>query len=130
MASVTPIALTSEQIARAAQHLTAAIQKTPGVDAAALCALSGQCLWASDAAFERAAPTIARIGIMSLKLWVKVRTGRLDRVGLVTQEGTVDIVFVPPIASVLVVSGRDAEVGWLDDEPEALLQTIGIPYKG
>jgi len=105
------------------------MQRTPGVEAAALCALNGQCVWASDMAFERAAPTIARIGIMSLRLWVKVRRGKLDRIGLVTEEGMVDILFVPPIASVLVVSGHDAETGWLEDEPAALLEALGISFK-
>jgi hypothetical protein len=91
-----------------------------------LCALNGQCVWASDAAFQRAAPTIAQIGLMSLRLWVKVRSGKLDRIGLVTAEGAVDIIFVPPIASVLVVSGHDAESSWLDDEPARLLDAIGM----
>jgi hypothetical protein len=121
------IALTPELVARAGRHILTSMRRSPGIDAAALCALNGQCLWASDAAFESAAPTIARIGIFSLRLWVKVRTGKLDRIGLVTDEGTVDIVFVPPIASVLVASGRDAETGWLEDEPEALVEALGIP---
>ena len=120
------IVLTPELVTRAAHHIRAAMRRTPGVTAAALCALNGQCLWASDEAFERAAPTIAQIGIMSLRLWVKVRTGKLDRIGLVTEDGTVDIVFVPPIASVLVVSGRDAETGWLDGEPAALLDALSL----
>lgn len=124
------IVLSPELIARAGQHIHAAMHRTPGVEAAALCALNGQCLWASDVAFERAAPTIARIGIMSLRLWVKVRTGKLDRIGLVTEEGSVDILFVPPIASVLVVSGRDAESGWLEDEPAALLSAIRSSTRG
>src|SRR5690606_13434754 len=119
--------LTPELVARAGRHIRATMARAPGIEAAALCALNGQCLWASDEAFERAAPTIARIGIMSLKLWVKVRSGKLDRVGLVTDEGTVDIVFVPPIASVLVASGSDAESGWLEDEPAALLSALGLP---
>jgi hypothetical protein len=118
------IVLTPALVARAGRHIRAAMAGAPGIEAAALCALNGQCLWASDAAFERAAPTIARIGIMSLKLWVKVRSGKLDRVGLVTGEGTVDIVFVPPIASVLVASGRNAESGWLEDEPASLLASL------
>jgi hypothetical protein len=121
------IVLTPELVARAGRHIRGAMSRAPGIDAAALCALNGQCLWASDAAFERAAPAIARIGIMSLKLWVKVRSGKLDRIGLVTGEGTVDIVFVPPIASVLVASGRDVESGWLEDEPAALLAALGLP---
>ena len=126
MAVTKQVVLTPELVARAAQHIRAEMRDAPGVDAA-LCALNGQCLWASDAAFERAAPAIARIGIMSLKLWVKVRSGKLDRIGLVTDEGTVDIVFVPPIASVLVASGGDAESGWLEDEPAALLAALGLP---
>ena len=36
-------------------------------------------------------------------------------------------VFVPPIASVLVASGRDVESGWLEDEPGALLAALGLP---
>ena len=124
------IVLTPDLINRAAQHIRTAMQRTPGVEVAALCALNGQCIWASDAAFERVAPTIARIGIMSLRLWVKVRTGKLDRIGLVTEEGAVDILFVPPIASVLVVSGRDVDSGWLEDEPAALLEALGIASKG
>ncbi|HWQ11642.1 MAG TPA: hypothetical protein VNL77_02515 [Roseiflexaceae bacterium] len=121
------IVLTPELVARAGRHIRTMMARAPGIEAAALCALNGQCLWASDAAFERAAPAIARIGIMSLKLWVKVRSGKLDRVGLVTDEGTVDIIFVPPIASVLVASGRDAESGWLEDEPASLLAALGLP---
>lgn len=124
------IVLSPEMINRAAQHIQAAMQRNAGVEAAALCTLNGQCLWASDDAFERAAPAIARIGIMSLRLWVKVRTGKLDRIGLVTEEGNVDIVFVPPLASVLVVSGRDMEARWLETEPAALLETLNMPTKG
>ncbi len=120
------ITLTPTLLSRAAQHLRAAMERSPGIEATALCALNGQCLWASDAAFERAAPTIARIGLMSLKLWVKVRSGKLDRIGLVTGEGTVDILFVAPLASVLVVSGQDSETGWLEGEPAALLEAMGI----
>jgi hypothetical protein len=113
-------------VSRAGEHIRAAMRQAPGVDAAALCALNGKCVWASDQAFERAAPQIAQIGIMSLRLWVKVRSGKLDRIGLVTAEGAVDIIFVPPIASVLVISGRDAESSWLDDEPAGLLSAIGM----
>ena len=125
MAPVKQITLTPSLVARAGEHIRAAMQQAPGVEAAALCALNGQCVWASDAAFERAAPTIAQIGIMSLRLWVKVRSGKLDRIGLVTAEGAVDIIFVPPIASVLVVSGRDIASGWLEDEPSGLLHALG-----
>ena len=123
------IILTPSLVARAGQHIRESMKQAPGVDAAALCALNGQCVWASDAAFERAAPTIAQIGLMSLRLWVKVRSGKLDRIGLVTAEGAVDIIFVPPIASVLVVSGHDAESSWLDDEPTRLLDAIGMPAR-
>ena len=126
MAPANQIILTPSLVARAGQHIREAMAEAPGVDAAALCALNGQCVWASDAAFQRAAPTIAQIGLMSLRLWVKVRSGKLDRIGLVTAEGTVDIIFVPPIASVLVVSGHDAESSWLDDEPARLLDAIGM----
>lgn len=124
-----PIALTPRTRRRAGKHIAAALRRNPGIDAAALCALNGQVLWASDPAFERAAPSIARIGIMSLKLWVKVRSGKLDRIGLVTGQGTVDIIFVPPIGSVLVASGRDAGSGWLENEPLALLEALGLPAR-
>lgn len=127
MAVVNQVALTPELIIRAAQHIRAAMREAAGVDAAALCALNGQCVWASSPAFERAAPNIAKIGLMSLKLWVKVRSGKLDRIGLVTDDGMVDIVFVPPIASVLVVSRSDAESGWIEHEPRGLLQALGLP---
>jgi hypothetical protein len=126
MAPANQIILTPSLVTRAGQHIREAMQQATGVDAAALCALNGQCVWASDAAFQRAAPTIAQIGLMSLRLWVKVRSGKLDRIGLVTAEGAVDIIFVPPIASVLVVSGHDAESSWLDDEPARLLDAIGM----
>ena len=125
MVATNQIILTPSLVARAGDHIRAAMKQAPGIEAAALCALNGKCIWASDEAFERAAPTIAQIGIMSLRLWVKVRSGKLDRIGLVTAEGAVDIIFVPPIASVLVVSGRDAESSWLDDEPANLLHAIG-----
>lgn len=129
MVATNQIVLTPSLVARAGDHIRGAMKQAPGIEAAALCALNGKCVWASDEAFERAAPTIAQIGIMSLRLWVKVRSGKLDRIGLVTAEGAVDIIFVPPIASVLVVSGRDAESSWLDDEPASLLRAIGRPAK-
>ena len=116
MTAANQIALAPELTARAAQHIRAVMREAPSIEAAALCALNGQCVWASDPAFERAAPNIAKIGIMSLRLWVKVRSGKLDRIGLVTGDGTIDIIFVPPIASVLVVSGHDPESSWLEDE--------------
>src|ERR1041385_4886772 len=116
MTAVNQVALTPDLIARAAQYLRTTMKAAPGVESAGLCALNGQCVWASDPAFERAAPNIAKIGIMSLRLWVKVRSGKLDRIGLVTGEGTIDIIFVPPIASVLVVSVHDPESSWLEDE--------------
>jgi hypothetical protein len=129
MTAVNQIALTPELISRAAQHIRTAMRSAPGVEAAALCALNGQCVWASDPAFERAAPNIAKIGIMSLRLWVKVRSGKLDRIGLITGDGTVDMIFVPPIASVLVISGRDAETSWLEDEPARLVEALGLAAK-
>jgi hypothetical protein len=129
MAVTKQVALTSDLVAQAAQHIRAAMRESPGVEAAALCALNGQCLWASSPAFERAAPNIAKIGIMSLKLWVKVRSGKLDRIGLVTEDGMVDLVFVPPIASVLVVSRGEAESGWVEQEPAALLEALGLVRK-
>src|SRR5919201_4811883 len=124
MAPANQIVLTSSLVARAGQHIREAMKQAPGVDAAALCALNGQCVWASSPAFERAAPTIAKIGIMSLRLWVKVRSGKLDRIGLVTEDGMIDIMFVPPIASVLVISGQGAETGWIENEPERLLEAL------
>lgn len=96
------VALSPALVERIGEHIADAMRRTPGIDSAALCTLNGQCLWASDAAFSRAAPHIARIGLMSVRLWAKVRSGKLDRIGLVTQDGTVDLIFVPPIASVLV----------------------------
>lgn len=126
---IQPITLTPELVARAGKHIATALRRHPGIDSAALCALNGQVLWASDPAFERAAPSIARIGIMSLRLWVKVRSGKLDRIGLVTGEGTVDIIFVPPIGSVLVASGNDVGSGWLENEPVALLDALGLPSR-
>lgn len=126
MAVTNLITLTPALVARAAQHVRAAMQTHPGIEAAALCALNGQCLWASNPAFERAAPTIAKIGIMSLRLWVKVRTGKLDRIGLVTDDGMVDIIFVGPIASVLVISGRGDTTDWLEDEPARLVAALGL----
>ena len=129
MTAVNQIALTHELITRAAQHIRAVMREAPGVESAALCALNGQCVWASDPAFERAAPNIAKIGIMSLRLWVKVRSGKLDRIGLITGDGTVDIIFVSPIASVLVVSGRNAETSWLENEPARLVEALGLVPK-
>ena len=126
MALTKQVALTPELVTRAAQHIRAAMHGASGVEAAALCALNGQCLCASSPAIERAAPNIAKIGIMSLKLWVKVRSGKLDRIGLVTDDGIVDIVFVPPIASVLVVSRGESESGWLEQEPARLLQALEL----
>ena len=126
MTAVNQIALTPDLITRAANYLRTTMREAPGVESAALCALNGQCIWASDPAFERAAPNIAKIGIMSLRLWVKVRTGKLDRIGLVTSDGTMDIMFVPPIGSVLVISGRGPETSWLEDEPVGLLRALGL----
>ena len=126
MATITQVALTPELLRRAAAHISTAMRNTPGIDSAALCALNGQCLWASNANFERIAPRIAQIGIMSLRLWVKVRTGKLDRIGLVTDDGTVDLIFVGQLASVLVISGKDAQSGWLEDEPAALLSALNL----
>jgi hypothetical protein len=65
MAVTNQVALTAALITRAAQHIRATMRDTPGIESAALCALNGQCVWASSPAFERAAPTIAKIGIMS-----------------------------------------------------------------
>jgi hypothetical protein len=127
MTTANQFALAPELTARAAQHIRAVMREAPSIEAAALCALNGQCVWASDPAFERAAPNIAKI--MSLRLWVKVRSGKLDRIGLVTGDGTIDIIFVPPIASVLVVSGHDPESSWLEDEPARLVAALGLTAK-
>jgi hypothetical protein len=126
MTTTNQVMLTPELLRQAGNHITSAMRSTPGIEAAALCALNGQCLWASNQAFERIAPRIAQIGIMSLRLWVKVRTGKLDRIGLVTDDGTVDLIFVGRLASVLVISGRDAQSGWLEDEPGALLAALNL----
>ena len=123
---MTQIVLTPELVASAGRHIRSVMGRTPGIEAAALCALNGQCLWASSPAFERAAPNIAKIGVMSLKLWVKVRSGKLDRIGLVTADGTVDLVFVAPIASVLVVSRGEGEAGWIEQEPAGLIRALGL----
>lgn len=124
--TVRQVTLTPELIKRAARHITGAMAQAPGIDAAALCGLNGQCLWASNPSFEQVAPTIARIGIMSLRLWVKVRTGKLDRIGLVTDDGTVDLIFVGQLGSVLVISGHDAETSWLEGEPARLLTALDL----
>lgn len=121
----TLVSLTPQVITRAGRYIIDAMQRTQGIDAAALCALNGQCLWASNTDFERIAPTVARIGIMSLRLWVKVRSGKLDRIGLVTSDGTIDLIFVGPIASVLVISGHP-DAGWLEDEPAGLLRSLDL----
>lgn len=126
MAVKNHVALTTALVARAAQHIRAAMRERPGIESAALCALNGQCVWASSPEFEQAAPTIAKIGIMSLRLWVKVRTGKLDRIGLVTDSGMVDLIFVPPIASVLVISGRGEAADWLEDEPAQLVAALAL----
>ena len=126
MAVTKQVALTPELIGQAAEYISSTMREAPGVEAAALCALNGQCLWASSPAFERAAPNIAKIGLMSLKLWVKVRSGKLDRIGLVTGDGIVDLVFVGPMASVLVISRADSESGWVDREPAGLLRALGL----
>lgn len=124
MTFITTVPLTTDLVLRAAQHI-ATQMKNSGAEAAALCTLDGQCAWASDPAFARAAPNIARIGVASLRLWARSRTGRLEQVGLVTDDGMVDLVFVPPLASLLVVSKRNNE-GWPAGEPSMLLQAIGL----
>jgi hypothetical protein len=126
MTTTNQVMLTPELLRRAGAHIIQAIRSTPGIESAALCALNGQCLWASNPDFEQIAPRIAQIGIMSLRLWVKVRTGKLDRIGLVTDDGTVDLIFVGRLASVLVISGRNAQSGWLEDEPIALLTALNL----
>jgi hypothetical protein len=125
MTTVGQIPLTSELIKEIGRYLAASLQES-GADAAALCTLDGQVVWASDAAFERAAPNIARIGISSLRLWAKTRTGRLEQVGLVTGDGLIDLIFVGPLASLLVVSSRSGRTGWPEGEPNLMLKTLGI----
>jgi hypothetical protein len=126
MTTTNQVMLTPELLRRAGDHIVQAMNNTSSIESAALCALNGQCLWASDSAFERIAPRIAQIGIMSLKLWVKVRSGKLDRIGLVTDDGMVDLIFVGRLASVLVISGQSAQSGWLEDEPAALLAALDL----
>lgn len=125
MTTARTIPLTNELVKRIGRYLQAALQDSHA-DAAALCTLDGQVVWASDAAFERAAPNIARIGISSLRLWAKTRAGRLDQVGLVTDDGVIDLVFVGPLASLLVVSSASGRTGWPEGEPAAMLQELGI----
>ena len=125
MSSVSHIPLTSDLVLRIARHITDEMRKSD-VDAAALCTLDGQCAWASDPAFEGAAPSIARIGIASLRLWVQARSGKIQQIGLVTDDGVVDIIVVPPLASLLVVSRRNEQSGWPAGEPSLLLHAIGL----
>lgn len=125
MTTASQIALTNELVKQIGRYLSAELRES-GADAAALCTLDGQVVWASDAAFERAAPNIARIGISSLRLWAKTRTGRLDQVGLVTDGGVIDLVFVGPLASILVVSSAPGRSGWPEGEPAAMLHSLGI----
>lgn len=125
MTTASTIPLTNELVKQIGRYLAAVLQES-GADAAALCTLDGQVVWASDGAFERAAPNIARIGISSLRLWAKTRTGRLDQVGLVTADGMIDIVFVGPLASLLVVSGVRGRTGWPEGEPAAMVRALGI----
>lgn len=121
----TQVPLTPELVSRAARHLSAALKQSDA-DAAALCTLDGQCAWASDATFERVAPMIARIGVASLRLWAKARTGKLSQIGLVAGEGVIDLIFIPPIASLLVVSGKAGRSGWPENEPDAVIEAIGL----
>ena len=125
MSSVSHISLTSDLVLRVARHITDELRKS-AADAAALCTLDGQCAWASDPAFERAAPSIARIGIASLRLWVQARSGKIQQIGLVTDDGIIDIIVVPPLASFLVVSRREEQPGWPAGEPSLLLHAIGL----
>lgn len=126
MAAVSHVALTPEQISGAAHYLRDAIRRSPGVDAAALCTLSGKCVWASDESFVHIAPIVGRIGVASLRLWARVRSGRVERVGLMTGDGLVDIVFIPPLASLLVVSGHAGRAGWPEGEPEQMIEALGL----
>ncbi len=123
------VTLTTELVTRAARHIRNAMKQAHGIDSAALCMLNGQCVWASDPAFEQAAPTIAKIGLMSVRLWAKIRSGKIDRIGLITDQGIVDILYVGPIASMLVVSGHDAETSWMENEPAGLLNALDLPQR-
>lgn len=119
------ISLEQDVINRAASYLANALRDSEA-DAAALFTLDGQCAWASDPAFQRIAPNIARIGIASLRLWAKSRKGKLEQIGLVTNEGIVDLIFVPPLASLLVVSSKSGHSGWPEGEPAGMLEAIGL----
>lgn len=125
MTTAGTVPLTNELVKQIGRYLQAALRDS-NADAAALCTLDGQVVWASDQAFERAAPNIARIGISSLRLWAKTRSGRLDQVGLVTDDGVIDLVFVGPLASLLVVSSTTGRTGWPEGEPAAMLHELGI----
>lgn len=125
MTVATRISLTPELVHHAGQYLANALHNSPA-DAAALFTLSGQCVWASDPAFMRIAPNVARIGIASLRLWAKSRTGRLEQIGLMTSEGLIDLVFVAPIASLLVVSRKSGQAGWPEGEPGGLMQALDL----
>lgn len=125
MTSMSQISISAEVVARAAQYISAQLRQS-GAESAALCTLDGQCVWASDAAFERAAPTVARIGIASLRLWAKTRTGKLEQIGLVTDEGPIDLIFVPPLGSLLVVSRGNEHGEWPAGEPKAMIQALGL----
>ena len=118
-------ALTNELVKQIGRYLQTALNDSKA-DAAALCTLDGQVVWASDAAFERAAPNIARIGISSLRLWAKTRAGRLDQIGLMTDNGIIDLVFVGPLASLLVVSSSSGRTGWPEGEPAVMLHELGV----
>lgn len=125
MTTASQLLLTNELVKQIGHYLSAALQQS-GADAAALCTLDGQVVWASDIAFERAAPNIARIGIASLRLWAKTRAGRLDQIGLVTHDGVIDLVFVGPLASLLVVSSKPGRIGWPEGEPALMLRELGL----
>jgi hypothetical protein len=126
MPAASRVAVTSEQIAAAAQYLREAIRQNPGVDAAALFTINGKCIWASDRSLVQLAPDIGRIGVASLRLWAKLRPGPVQRVGLMTDDGLVEIIFVPPLASLLVVSGEAGRSGWPEGEPAGLLAALDL----
>lgn len=120
------VSLSPELIEQIAQYCNTAIRRSPGVQAAALFTLSAQCVWASDQSIVHIAPNVARIGIASLRLWAKLRPGRVERVGLMTGDGLVELVFVPPLASLLVVSGQAGRAGWPEGEPEGIVAALGL----
>jgi hypothetical protein len=111
---------------QAKAYLQSAMKQHPGIEAVALCALNATVIWASSRSFEKLAPSIGRIGIASLRLWAKTRSGRVERIGIVAKNGAVEIIFVPPLASLLVVSTAAGDTAWTDGEPDGLIAALGL----